>query len=318
MKKILFLIATTLISTICAAQEGIVQVMNSKLYAMYHKSNYDTNYVVRPLQRFNAQVLLEGGTCNIQWTTTGYRAIFKTYDKTAVGVKFSYMGLGGGYSFFPKYANSDSDDAEAKKYGFHYYGRVFGGELSYLKSGRVGGDITNVNLSDDKFRDTLTQKSASASLYYVYNNKKFSYPAAFTSGYLQLKRCGSLLFGMSLLYSKTENAAQTTVMEQKSLSFGVGYGYNFVLKQKWLLHLSMIPMLLSGNKCNFTFDSQPSEIKKTEAGVIATGRLAVVYNFSRCYFSLNGVMTTHQFGDEESLSVTLTNLETHLDFGVRF
>lgn len=312
-------IAVLFLPSICSAQEGAIHFMNNKLHAMYHKVKYDTNYVERPMQRFNGQVFSENGQSQISWNTDVYKAYFTTYDKISVGLKFSYMGIGGGYSFFPKYANENSISKEAKKYSFHYYGRIVGGELSYLKSGSAGGKVINANLSPDEISDTVSQKMLTADLYYVYNNKKFSYPAALTSGYFQCRPCGSLLFGLSALYSETQNSSSTTVMKQKSLSLGVGYGYNFLLKDnKWLLHLSVIPMLVSSNKSNFKFEGQTEDIDNIDMGFIATVRLSAVYNFSRYYLSINGVMTYHQFGDEESLSVSLTNFQTHIDFGIRF
>lgn len=150
--------------TVCAAQESVVQVMNNKLYAMYHKAKYDTNYVSRPQQRFNAQVFGENGQSEISWETDGYKATFTTYDKISVGLKFSYMGIGGGYSFFPKYANKGHKAEDAKKYSLHYYGRIVGGDISYLKSGSIGGEIVNANISDNEISDTLSQKMASANI----------------------------------------------------------------------------------------------------------------------------------------------------------
>ncbi len=73
-----------------------------------------------------------------------------------------------GYSFFPKYVNDGNKAEDAKKYSFHYYGRTVGGEISYLKSASVGGNIKNSNISPDGIYDTLSQKMASAVLYYVY------------------------------------------------------------------------------------------------------------------------------------------------------
>ena len=316
--KFVFVTLSLLFSAVCMAQEGVVQVMNTKLYAMYHKAKYDTNYVSRPEQRFNAQVFGENGQSEISWESNSYKGNFTTYDKISVGLKFSYMGIGGGYSFYPTYANEGHKNEDAKKYSLHYYGRIVGGDISYLKSGSVVGEVVNTNFSDDKISDTLTQKMALANIYYVYNNKKFSYPAAFTSGFFQRKPCGSLLFGMSALYNKTENTTSSTVMKQASLSLGVGYGYNFLLKEKWLLHLSAIPMIASSNKSHFKFEGQSKEIDKIEMGFIANIRGAAIHNFSRCYFSINGEMTLHQFGDEESLSVSIMDFKAHLDFGIRF
>lgn len=72
--KFVFVSLSILFSTVCMAQEGIVRVMNNKLYAMYHKAKYDTNYVSRPEQKFNAQVFGENGQSEISWETDGYKA----------------------------------------------------------------------------------------------------------------------------------------------------------------------------------------------------------------------------------------------------
>ena len=75
--KFVFVSLSILFSTVCMAQEGIVRVMNNKLYAMYHKAKYDTNYVSRPEQKFNAQVFGENGQSEISWETDGYKAMHR-------------------------------------------------------------------------------------------------------------------------------------------------------------------------------------------------------------------------------------------------
>ena len=79
---------------------------------------------------------------------------------------------------------------------------------------------------------------------------------------------------------------------------GGGYGYNFVLHRKWLLHLSAMPTIVVGNYNNITYDGEKSKVRGSFPEMIFTERAAVVYNmgsnkFAGMSFTVNNLLLGH-------------------------
>ncbi len=99
--------------------------------------------------------------------------------------------------------------------------------------------------------------TASANLYYVFNHRKFSYPAAYAQSTVQRRSAGSWLAGLS--YSKQRinfdykqlpgELVQAPILDElkinkinyQSFNFNVGYAYNWVFARNWLFSASVTP-----------------------------------------------------------------------------
>ncbi len=84
--------------------------------------------------------------------------------------------------------------------------------------------------------------------YYVFNHRRFSYPAALAQSKIQKRSAGSVLVGLSLGIIGVDMTDATDGLTKSSaegrLSLGVGYGYNWAFQGgKFLIHASFIPML---------------------------------------------------------------------------
>ena len=69
------------------------------------------------------------------------------------------------------------------------------------------------------------------------------------------------------------------------LGIGGGYGYNWVIGHKWLLHFSMLPTFVVYNRNNMTVRGERKEAQHMRFNMIFNERAAVVYNFSPRYFA---------------------------------
>jgi hypothetical protein len=92
--------------------------------------------------------------------------------------------------------------------------------------------------------------------YWIFNHKKFSYPAAYSQSTNQRKSAGSFMAGFSYsqhsiyfdytqLPTELKNNINSNLRFNKvkysDYSLGFGYGYNWVFKKNWVANLSLLP-----------------------------------------------------------------------------
>lgn len=153
-----------------------------------------------------------------------------------LSLSIGYRALGFTYTF-------DLDDEE-ENFAFSYYGDVIGGDFLLNRSASLHGDC-DVSISDstDSFdasihigKQAISKLNMLASVYYVFNNKKFSYGAAFSQKNKQKKSVGSFLLGAT--YARTNIKIKDEFTRNLFFSFeqidlsevalGIGYARNFV------------------------------------------------------------------------------------------
>ena len=158
----------------------------------------------------------------------------------------AYKSLEAGYTF-------DQTNRYNRDFKFSSYGKRFGGELQYQSYKDAEATIETHNPDNrlsypNEYFNRLTVNG-----YYVFNYKKFSYPAALTQTYKQLKNAGSILLGASVFYDKIKLFTDESELAQTcnptislwQASIGGGYGYNFLFfKSRLLVHISAMPMVL--------------------------------------------------------------------------
>ena len=142
------------------------------------------------------------------------------------------------------------------------YGNRFGIDLAYQSSTSLSGDVTVNDVDYFLERGTMDMKMFSLNAYYAFNGRRFSYPAAFSQSYIQKHSAGSWLVGLSYLGGslKTQEDKPDFMPSYRiyvgHLGIGGGYGYNFVLGRRWMIHLSALPTLVITNRNNITEDGE--------------------------------------------------------------
>ncbi len=209
---------------------------------------------------------------------------------------------------------------------FQYYGyrRKFAYSLSLQQhtgfynelSNRDGSYITYPKMKIHIYGGTFQ---------WVFNNKKFSYKAAFNQNERQLKSAGSFLLGVAAYYTKLSTDTVKLFSEMKSIheniQFGMtgGYAYSWVLDKSWFVTGSLdVGVNLGHNNPDRVF-SEKMHIYPT-----LNSRIAIGYNldswsigfssyFSRVYLFING---------RDNLSVNEFNMQLTLikrfDWGNKF
>lgn len=154
---------------------------------------------------------------------------------------------------------------------------------------------------------------------WVFNNKKFSYKAAFNQNERQLKSAGSFLLGAAVYYTKlnTDTLKLFSNMESlhENIQFGItgGYAYSWVLGKSWFVTGSLDLGVNLGH-------NNPKQIFNEKMKIYPTlnSRIAAGYNLDSWSFGLSSYYNrVYLFIDgKDNLSVNEFNIQ--LTFIKRF
>ena len=284
--------------------------LDSLLTLRYFKTSYDTNYVVRPKGRLTlkARVNQTGNDIYSKGTMDGVdvKADFRTPDKTTFSLSAIYRGIGIGFAINPAKMSGSYKDYELN---INFYSSRFSLDFSYQRSVSMTGDMRFGDITGQLESGEATMKVINLAGYYTFNHRRFSYPAAFSQSYIQRRSAGTWLAGLSYQGGsiETNDALKERFPDAPNVrvytgNFGIGggYGYNWVLGRKWLLHLSALPTFVVFNRNNMTVNGERRDAKRVRFNMIFNERAAVVYQFSPRYFAgITFVMNNTVSQDDE-------------------
>lgn len=309
MKKLLLIVVSLFVCMVTMAQE--IQLDGNFLSRRYNKITYDTNYIKRPnckwTFKLRTMTLMQTFHTNGEFEGTTFESNISTGLKPKLNVQVGYMGiaLAGGISF-NKLKGSKDRDFDIK---LNMYGKKFGFELGLSGIESLHGDyILDVPGWDGVYIDDsiwvafplkvevpegkVSQAVFNFNFYYAFNNKKFSYPAAFTQMFIQKKSAGSILAGGEL-HVNVINIGDTIDNDELfrltnvTYGLGVGYGYNLVLPHRWLIHASALPYLVLHSKTTVRNYMQGDRHSVTAdfPEVFIIGKAAIVHDFNARWFA---------------------------------
>ena len=251
----------------CHAQEKksftdkILKKADSVSHLLYTKKiKTDTNYVIRPIRPWTIKLRYDLKRTYFStddlYDNQRYKYYFENDFNSSIGFSVNYQGLSISLSFNPQKFSSKNNDTE---FNLNYYNNKWGFDISYSNVRRFRGSNEFIDLFTDKKESwgNTHLKGYSANIYYVFNNKKFSYPAAFNHTWIQKRSAGSFITGISVYTGKAdvdlsifdeEWARRLRYMidevRMKYFSINFGYAYNFVPSRHWLLHASFVPGIM--------------------------------------------------------------------------
>lgn len=293
-----------------AAQEGnILYRVDSLLNARYHRKNYDTTYISRPEHKWTLKLRPKVSLFAVRTETLGnegeegaMKIDLLSDPKAKLSFSAGYSGVTLSFSIKPeKFQKVKELDYEMR---FDVYTRKFGfeTELSQITTLEgpfhldFTGEDTTVSFDLDLPEGFVTQTNFFLSGYYVFNHRRFSYPAAFTQSFIQKRSAGSFIAGANLGISEltvgdsTKNAELFNVANFY-ISLGIGYGYNVVLPHNWLIHVSAIPYLIVRNKAKCRFAGNVEDWQTKFPQFLFIARAAAIRSWDRWFAGL----TTHFF-----------------------
>ncbi len=302
--------------------------MDSVLTARYYRSSCDTNYVVRPEGRWTLKVRLNqtGNTFHARGTVNDIysKTDLSTSHKTTVSVAASYRGLSAAIAINPGKMSGAYHDYELN---LEYHSSRLSIDASYQRSNSLSGDIVRGDEVKTLEAGDVTMKVLNVASYYVFNSRRFSYPAAFTQSFIQRRSAGSWLAGISYqggsikttdeLKARNDKAPDTRIYVGH-LGIGGGYGYNWVLGNRWLLHLSMLPTFVVYNRNNLTINDERRHAGHMRFNMIFNERVAIVRNFSPRIFAGATLTMSNSVFDDDVVVVNQNKWRARAFIGMRF
>ena len=326
-----WIIATSLLaipSETCAQSrdQQIRAKVDSVLTERYYKTSYDTNYVVRPEGRLTLKVRLNqsGDDFHVRGDKDGVssKADLNTNFKTTVSIGASSRGISASLAINPAKMSGAYKDYE---FNLAYYSSRLSLDASYHRSTTLAGDIERGDAIGHLEAGDVKMKMANLVGYYVFNHRRFSYPAVFTQSYIQRRSAGSWLAGISYQGGSIETTDELKAQNPNApdvnihislLGIGGGYGYNWVLGKKWLLHFSMLPTFVIYNHNHMTVNGERRDANHFSFGMIFNERAAVVYNFSPRYFAGATLTMSNSFFDND-VTVNQNKWRARFSVGMR-
>jgi hypothetical protein len=278
--------------TIAKAKQSLGKRINKKLSTKYYKTKYDTNYVARPKEKWLFRLMgnQTGNYIHAKGTVNDVYSKYDLHTKTnnTLGLEVNYCDIAATISVNPAKIGGDYNDYE---FNFEYHGQQLSFDINYQRANSLAGDI-QLRDKDHLDEDGLRMNVVNVSAYYVFNHRRFSFPAALFQNYYQLRSAGSWLAGLSVqsgsikttdeLKERTNGTAPEVHLTFANVALGGGYGHNFVFGKhsQWLFHLSALPSVVLYKHNRLTVNDNELKDHRLCFNMIFNERAALVYHFT--------------------------------------
>lgn len=300
--------------------QNIFHRLDSMLTIKYRKGNIDTAYIMRPETKWTikARLNVSGTKIEAKGIENGqhFKSEIEAERKATISLGISYLGISVSASLNPSQLAGKYSDYELS---INSYGRRFGFDIVYQDAHNFTGwhdqeGMGRIELPDDK----LKVKTLNLNAFYVFNSRRFSYPAAFSQSYIQRRSAGSLLLAISGMGQRAELDWENAMhLKITNLSIGAGYGYNYVPGQGWLLHISALPTFIVYHNTSMTYGETDIPLHYHFPEAIITGRGAVLRQWGNKFIGMSMVFNFTNNGNEKTLTLNNTKWNIRTFFGVR-
>lgn len=317
-----FLLALTCEGVAQNRVKALIGEVDSTLAARYYrnKGNLDTAYVIRPQTKWTitGRLNVSGSDIKTDGTRDGvpFTSSMKAERKTTLSLGVSYLGLSLSASLNPAKLAGRYSDYELT---FMSYGKRFGFDITYQAAKNFTGSYSTSGQERVELpADILSLKTLNVNTYFVFNSRKFSFPAAFSQSYIQRRSAGSFLLAISAQGQYADATGDFPMkLQVGNIGVGAGYGYNYVPGRGWLLHLSALPTFIVYSFAQLSYYDTAVRLKYHFPEAIITGRGAAVYQWKNMFLSLSMIFNFTGIGHAETMSVQNTRWRVRATYGLR-
>lgn len=271
-KQMVATLALLLVCTTASAQFNVLKLAKkvTEFFDSMAVKGIDPRYIEVPERPW--QVVLRGNMNqsivsmhtegSIEGTDYSAQPYLKTRPSRYVGLWVAYRGHGVG---FTRNVGGDKGSyltvgAMARAYGYNVRIHTFESSTPRLD---LDSDIVpeehKEKWDEVQLITPIKVRTVFADGYYLFNNKHFSYAAAYKQSVLQKRSAGSLMAGAMFYYGSIDYASHTNGdliylmhglgrVKMWQGSIGVGYAYNWVPTPGLLLNAMVMPMFTFVNK----------------------------------------------------------------------
>ena len=308
-----------------------IQKLDSVLAARYYRQDsFDTAYIMRPATKwtFTARMNVSGTKIKAEGMADDqhFKSEMEANRKATLSVGVSYLGFSLSAAINPAKMLGKYHDYELN---FNSYGKRFGFDVTYQDAKNFSGWHDHDGMERIELPDGMLKvKTLNVNVYYAFNSRRFSYPAAFSQSYIQKRSAGSFLLAASGQgQHATLDWQQEMQLKMTNIGIGAGYGYNYVpipakastrnLTPSWLLHISALPTFIVYSNTSMTFGDTRVPLHYHFPEVIITGRGAVIRQWNNKFLGLSMVFNFTNIGHQENLAVHNIKWQVRTFFGLR-
>lgn len=339
--------AQTEVKDSIAPRRGLFKRIGHGLYEFVKEfSRIDTAYI-EP-QHYNYTVMLQNtNTYEVYRLSTehGNSVTFAPKPSVKLGPYLGWRWVFLGYTFD---LNHLSADKGKKEFDISLYSSQIGIDLFYRKTGndyrirrlRLSGDVDTSPMHNVSY-DGLSVSIKGFNLYYIFNHRKFSYPAAFSQSTMQKRSCGSALLGIgytqhslnvdmtklnTLIHERLGEQASSLPIDSEldngkvkytDISVSGGYAYNFAFAPRWLFATSL--SLALGYKKTMGEGDEADHLFKNfdirNFNIDGVGRFGLVWNNNRWYAGASTILHSYNYSKKR---FSTNNFFGNLNFYVGF
>ena len=300
--------------------QDLLQRVDSLLITNYNKTKYDTAYITRPHTKwtFTARLNVSGATIETEGLDQGqrFKSQMEANSKTTLSIGANYRGIALNLALNPAKLMGKYRDYELN---LNFYRHRFGFDVIYQDAKNFTGHYDEEGMERVELPDGMLHvQTLNLNAYYVFNSRRFSYPAAFSQSYIQRRSAGSFLLAASGMAQRASlDWEQGLKLKMTNIGLGAGYGYNYVPGKGWLLHISALPTFIVYSNTSMTFGDTRVPLHYHFPEVIITGRGAVVRQWGNKFLGMSMVFNFTNIGHEENLALHNIKWRIRTFFGLR-
>ncbi len=297
-------------------------------------NNTDTTYI-EP-QHYNYTVMLQNTNTYEQYTLSskdGQRISFSPDPTFRLGPYLGWRWVFLGYTLDLRHINASSKHTNKKEFDLSLYSSMLGIDLFWRQTGN-DYHVQRMVMSDDfdasamrkASFDGLKSSIKGLNLYYIFNHRKFSYPAAYSQSTVQRRSAGSMLLGigytrhtldvnfekLSALVdeklgkkedgtSRIDSSLSFTKVKYTDVSVTCGYAYNWVFAKNWLFNASA-SLGVAYNQSNSDTEHNMLGIRDfsfKNFNFDGVGRFGVVWNNTKWYAGASTIIHSYNYKKEQ-------------------
>lgn len=262
---------------------------------------------------------------------------YEPNGNTSIMLGFNHKWLGLSFNFSPGFMNKDDEIyGESKRFDtqLNVYAKTFGIDayLQYYKGFYLRNPEDFISWGNKNFpvQPSLESLSFGLSAYYFFNNKKFSFKAAFNRTQVQKKSAGSFILGTYInadIVNSPGGFIPTELPDSLlgyynidayvTSSFGIscGYAYTLVFLKNFFINASLVPGL-AYRSATFQTNDNDTKVAGNITGSL-NARIALGYEGKHLYTGLTFVSFADSY-NYESISISSSTGNIRFFIGKRF
>lgn len=297
-------------------------------------SNFDTTYI-EP-QHYNYTVMLQNTNTYEKYTLSnrsGQEISFAPEPTFRLGPYLGWRWIFLGYTLDLKHLNAKSQHTSKKELDLSIYSNLLGIDLFWRQTGNdyhidrvnLGNGVDASSLKNVSF-DGLQSSIKGFNLYYIFNHRRFSYPAAYSQSTVQRRSAGSMLLGIGYTHhtlevdwdkfsgvlekylgkkedgtARLDSTLTFSKVKYNDFSVSCGYAYNWVFAKNWLFNISTsvgVAYNQSSSNTNHT-SSILNDFSFKNFNFDGIGRFGIVWNNTKWYVGASTIIHSYNYKKEQ-------------------